>query len=185
MELLDIVNDNNELIGKIEDRKIVHEIGLWHREVAVIIINEEGKMLLEKRAPTKKQSPNKWALCAGHIEAGDIPENAIVREMKEEIGVDVSINDLEFIKVAKRNIKFNDSLYNRAFQYTYFWRTDKKENEFTVQQEELTEVRYFDMEEVKSRVINKDKSFAFSDEEYITDIINIVEKKIKNKGEVL
>lgn len=134
-------------------------------------------MLLEKRAPTKKQSPNKWALCAGHIEAGDIPENAIVREMKEEIGVDVSIDKLEFIKPAVRNIKFNDNLYNRAFQYTYFWITDKKESEFTVQLEELTEVRYFDIEEVKNRVINKDKNFAFSDEEYITDIINIVEKK--------
>lgn len=152
-------------------------MGLWHREVAVIIVNKEGKMLLEKRAPTKKQSPNKWAFCAGHIEAGDIPENAIVREMKEEIGVDVSIDKLEFIKPAVRNIKFNDNLYNRAFQYTYFWITDKKESEFTVQLEELTEVRYFDIEEVKNRVINKDKNFAFSDEEYITDIINIVEKK--------
>lgn len=58
-----------------------------------------------------------------------------------------------------------------------FWITDKKESEFTVQLEELTEVRYFDIEEVKNRVINKDKNFAFSDEEYITDIINIVEKK--------
>lgn len=177
MELLDIVNENNELTGDIVEREIVHEMGLWHREVAVIIVNKEGKMLLEKRAPTKKQSPNKWALCAGHIEAGDIPENAIVREMKEEIGVDVSIDKLEFIKPAVRNIKFNDNLYNRAFQYTYFWITDKKESEFTVQLEELTEVRYFDIEEVKNRVINKDKNFAFSDEEYITDIINIVEKK--------
>lgn len=97
--------------------------------------------------------------------------------MKEEIGVDVSIDKLEFIKPAVRNIKFNDNLYNRAFQYTYFWITDKKESEFTVQLEELTEVRYFDIEEVKNRVINKDKNFAFSDEEYITDIINIVEKK--------
>lgn len=177
MELLDIVNENNELTGDIVEREIVHEMGLWHREVAVIIVNKEGKILLEKRAPTKKQSPNKWALCAGHIEAGDIPENAIVREMKEEIGVDISIDELEFIKPAVRNIKFNDNLYNRAFQYTYFWITDKKESEFTVQQEELTEVRYFDIEEVKNRVINKDKNFAFSDEEYITDIINIVEKK--------
>ncbi len=136
-------------------------------------------MLLEKRAPTKKQSPNKWALCAGHIEAGDIPENAIVREMKEEIGVDVSINELEFIKTAIRNIKFNNDLYNRAFQYTYFWKTDKKESEFIVQEEELTQVKYFDIEEVKNKVINKDKKFAFAEEKYINEIINIVEEKIR------
>ena len=55
MELLDVVNENNELTGDIVEREIVHEMGLWHREVAVIIVNKEGKMLLEKRAPTKKQ----------------------------------------------------------------------------------------------------------------------------------
>lgn len=48
MELLDIVNENNELTGDIVEREIVHEMGLWHREVAVIIVNKEGKMLLEK-----------------------------------------------------------------------------------------------------------------------------------------
>lgn len=179
MELLDVVNENNELTEDIVEREIVHEMGLWHREVAVIIVNEEGKMLLEKRAPTKKQSPNKWALCAGHIEAGDIPENAIVREMKEEIGVDVSIDELEFIKPAVRNIKFNDNLYNRAFQYTYFWRTDKKENEFIVQKEELTEVKFFEIQEIKDKVKLKDENLAFADEEYIDEIISIVEEKMK------
>ena len=181
MELLDVVDENNKLTGQIIDREIVHEKGLWHREVAVIIINEEGKMLLEKRALNKKQSPNKWALCAGHIEAGDIPENAIVREMKEEIGVIVSIDDLEFIKVAKRNVKFNDNLYNRAFQYTYFWVTDKKENNFIVQKEELTEVKYFEIADVKKLCKLHDKTLAFADEEYIDEIINIVENKIKNE----
>lgn len=179
MELLDVVDEENKLTGNIIDREIIHETGLWHREVAVIIVNEEGKMLLEKRAPTKKQSPNKWALCAGHIESGDIPENAIVREMKEEIGVDISINDLEFIKIAKRNVKFNDKLYNRAFQYTYFWRTDKKENEFIVQQEELTEVKFFEIGNVKKLCKQHDRNLAFSDEEYIDEIISIVEEKIK------
>lgn len=180
MELLDIVNENNELTGDIVEREIVHEMGLWHREVAVIIVNKEGKMLLEKRAPTKKQSPNKWGLCAGHIEAGDIPENAIVREMKEEIGVDISIDELEFIKTAVRDIKFNDNLYNREFQYTYFWITDKREGEFVVQEEELTEVRFFEVQEIKDKVKSKDKDIAFSNEEYIDEIISIVEEKIKN-----
>ena len=45
MELLDIVDENNNLTGKSLDREIVHKDGLWHREVAVIILNEEGKML--------------------------------------------------------------------------------------------------------------------------------------------
>ena len=179
MELLDIVDENNNLTNKVIDREIVHKEGLWHREVAVIILNKEGKMLLEKRAPTKKQSPNKWALCAGHIEAGDIPENAIVREMKEEIGVKVSIDELDFLKVAKRDIKFNNEQYNRAFQYTYYWLTDKKESDFTVQIEELTEVKFFDLKDIKNAVKDKDRNYAFANEEYIDEILNLAEEKIK------
>lgn len=181
MELLDLVDENNNLTGKSIDREIIHKEGLWHREVAVIIINEEGKMLLEKRSPLKKQSPNKWALCAGHIEAGDNPEKAIVREMEEEIGVKISIDDLEFLKVAKRDVKFNEEQYNRAFQYTYLWRTNKKESDFKVQIEELTEVRFFSIKEVKEAVENNDNNFAFSKEEYINEILFLAESKILNK----
>jgi len=177
MELLDVVDENNNLTGDVIDREIVHKEGLWHREVAVIILNEQGKMLLEKRSPTKKQSPNKWALCAGHIEAGDKPENAIVREMQEEIGVKVDISQLEFLKVARRDIKFRDEQYNRAFQYTYLWRTSKKEEDFTVQIEELTEVKYFDIKEIEEAMKNKDNNFAFAKEEYINEILNLAEDR--------
>ena len=55
MEILDVVDENNNLTGKTEDRKIVHEKGLWHREVAAWIMNEKGEVLLQKRAPSKKK----------------------------------------------------------------------------------------------------------------------------------
>lgn len=34
MELLDIVDENNEITGQVEERKIVHEKNLWHRHVS-------------------------------------------------------------------------------------------------------------------------------------------------------
>lgn len=83
MEYLDVVDENNNLTGKIEERNIIHEKGIWHREVAVWIMNEQGKILLQKRASTKKQEPNKWAICAGHIDAGETVENAILRELEK------------------------------------------------------------------------------------------------------
>ena len=44
MELLDVVDENNNLIGIKEDKSIIHEKGLLHREIAVIIQNENGKL---------------------------------------------------------------------------------------------------------------------------------------------
>ena len=49
MELLDVVDDNNNLIGLSEDRKIVHEKNLWHRHVSCWIMNSKGKILLQKK----------------------------------------------------------------------------------------------------------------------------------------
>lgn len=50
MELLDIVDENNNLIGKAEERNIVHEKGLWHRHVGAWIMNEKGEILFQKSA---------------------------------------------------------------------------------------------------------------------------------------
>lgn len=178
MELLDIVDKDNNLTGEIVDREIVHETGLFHREVAVIIINENNEVLLEKRAPSKKQSSNKWVLCAGHIEAGDKPENAIIREIKEEIGLDLQIKDLEFLKICKRCRKFNCNQYNNAYMYVYMYKTKRKLSEYIIQKEEVSEVKYFDLIELEKQIKNGNEEFAFTKEEYIIEIINIVKNKI-------
>lgn len=86
------------LTGKTEERNIIHEKGIWNREVAVWIMNE----ILQKRASTKKQEPNKWAICAGHVDTGETVETAIIRELEE----------VKYFKVEELQ-----DLYNEAFQW--------------------------------------------------------------------
>ena len=50
MEYLDIVDEQNNLTGKTEERDIIHEKGLWHREISVWIMNQKGEVLLQKRS---------------------------------------------------------------------------------------------------------------------------------------
>ena len=176
MELLDIVDEKNNITGKIVDREIVHKDGLWHREVGVIIINEKGELLLEKRSATKKQSPNKWAICAGHIESGDIPENAIVREIKEEIGIDVKFEDLQFLDVFKRNKKFENGQENNTFIYIYVYKTKNKIEDYTIQIEELSEVKYFPKDKIENALKENNLDYAFYDEHYIKDILNRIKE---------
>ena len=42
MELIDVIDENNNLIGKIEDKDVVHGTGMWHREISVWIMNRKG-----------------------------------------------------------------------------------------------------------------------------------------------
>ena len=178
MEYFDVVDENNNLTGQIEERQIVHSKGLWHREVAVWVINEKGELLLQKRSANKKQSPNKWALCAGHIDAGETPEASIVREIEEEIGLKVTIDELEQIYISKKDIVLENGQYNNRFQYTYVLRTNKKIEEYKIQYEELSELKYITLDELKRIMETQDEQYTFSNQSYMYDIIKILEKII-------
>lgn len=178
MEYFDIVDEDNNLTGKTEEREIVHTTGLWHREVAVWVINEKGELLLQKRSASKKQAPNKWALCAGHIDAGETPENSIVREIEEEIGLKVTIDDLEPIGVIKKEMNLGNGQYNNNFQYMYILKTNKKIEEYKIQYEELSELKYITLAELKMILETKDSDYTFSEHIYMQDIIKKLEEII-------
>lgn len=62
--------------------------------VAGALINEKGELLLAERPPDKTMA-GVWEPPGGKIEAGETPEQALVRELKEEVGIDVQEEDLE------------------------------------------------------------------------------------------
>ncbi|MEZ5691536.1 MAG: 8-oxo-dGTP diphosphatase MutT [Rickettsiales bacterium] len=62
--------------------------------VAAALINDEGKILLARR-PEGKRLAGKWEFVGGKVEEGEIPEEALVRELKEELGIKVAKEDLE------------------------------------------------------------------------------------------
>lgn len=57
--------------------------------IGAVIINPEGKVLLAKRGPKAKNERGKWEFPGGSVEFGDTMEDTIIREMKEELGVEI------------------------------------------------------------------------------------------------
>ena len=180
MELLDVVDENNNLTGRQEDREIVHREGLWHREVAIWIVNEKGEILLQRRAASKKQHPNKWAITAGHIDSGEEPLEVAKRETLEEIGLDLEENEIEFLFIQKSERKFSEVQYNRMFNYIYYAKTNKDISEFTIQEEELSELKYISLKEFEKAIESQDEEFVFSKSPYISKIISILKNKEEN-----
>lgn len=79
---------------------------------AIILENDKGEFLLYLRdnKPTIP-FPDHWDLIGGHVEEGETPEQALVREVKEELGID--LKDYKFFRVyecltgdAYENIKY-------------------------------------------------------------------------------
>lgn len=56
-----------------------------------VIVNEAGKILIDKRLPTGLMA-NLWEFPGGKIEAGETPQDCIIREIKEELGVTIEID---------------------------------------------------------------------------------------------
>ena len=57
--------------------------------VAVALIDPDGRVLIAKR-PEGKQLAGMWEFPGGKVESGERPEQALIRELKEELGIDVN-----------------------------------------------------------------------------------------------
>ncbi len=94
MELLDYVNERDEVIGQ-KSRKEVYNEMLTHRIVHVFVVNDRGELAVQMRSKECGFKPLHWGMsAAGHVQAGETYELAGVRELKEELGVEVPITYL-------------------------------------------------------------------------------------------
>ena len=144
MELIEIVDENGNFTGQVMDKEEAHDKNLLHNEVGIFIINDKKEILLEKRSANKRFNPNKWGLCAGHVDAYETLEEAALREIKEEVGLDVSIEEL--IPYGEKEVTIKDS--NSHITYFYYVKCNKKEDEFIIQEEELSKVKWFNIDEI-------------------------------------
>ena len=55
--------------------------------VAVALVDVDGRVLIAKRPPGKKMA-GLWECPGGKVDAGETPEQALIRELKEELGID-------------------------------------------------------------------------------------------------
>ncbi|MDO8495126.1 MAG: NUDIX domain-containing protein [bacterium] len=132
MEIVDIINKQDEVVGQ-KTRKESHAQHLLHRSVHVMILNSEREILLQLRKRDKRNYPLFWSCSVGgHVYSGEKPEEAVYREMQEEIGIRT---DLEFVG---KFIVDDATEYEMVF--VYFGKFD---GPFVFQEEEMEKAQFF------------------------------------------
>lgn len=91
-EILDLVDENDEIIGRVVKSEANQDSNLLHREIAVMIYDNQKRVLVQQRSKKKKVYPGYWTLsCAGHVPRGMDPLEAAHKELKEELGFDTNL----------------------------------------------------------------------------------------------
>lgn len=84
--LILIVDEHDNPIGAASKEEAWRE-GLWHRIVHVVVEDEQGRILLQKRSKRMELQPGRWTDSAsGHVDAAEAYETAARREYCEELG---------------------------------------------------------------------------------------------------
>ena len=153
IEYFDVLNEKGEFTNQIKNREVCHNKGLWHKAVVVFIISTDNKkVLLQQRSANKKLWPNLWDITAGgHVLSGEFGYQTVIRETKEEIGIDITKNDLEFIG-GTRSENISGNIINRHFNEFYIVHKDVDVNDIVLQEDEVQNIKWFDKEEVINRI---------------------------------
>ena len=168
MELIDVIDENGNSTGEVLTREEIHKQNKLHWEVVIIVVNNHNEVLIQKRSPNKASNPNKWSVCSGHVDSGETPINAAQRELEEEIGLNCELEDLKVLIEKEINISdFNSNIRN------YYWLySNKKEDDFILQKEEVSEVKWGAIDTIIQELNNdSDKYVIKKDKKYILELL--------------
>lgn len=177
MEKLDILDESGMKTGIQESRDIVHLKGLLHSEVTAFIYTESGKILVQKRSNNKKMYNNCWSTTGGHVLAGETNEQALIREINEELGVNVSNSDIKYVLTYKSS-KTKGKVINNKFMNIYLVKISDNIDKFNIQNEELSDVKYISIEELEEIVNTRNENYKFPQktEQVVKEIKQILKK---------
>lgn len=123
-EYFDLVDSEGRPLGRAKPRDDVHRDGDWHRSAHIWVFSSDGRLLFQRRAPDKDTWPGTLdASVGGHYRAGEGAEEAIVREAREELGIDVVPAELMLLGV-RRVESLEPGIIDRELQDVYLLRRD-------------------------------------------------------------
>jgi len=161
IELIDLLTPDGRPTGARKPKHEVHRDGDWHRAAHVWIIASDGRILLQRRSPRKENNPNLWDVsAAGHLSAGETAIDAAVRETREELGLNISRDELKLVATMREScVLNNNTYYDNEFHEIFVVRRDADIDALTLDLEEVAEVKWADD-------LRPDDSFVPHAEEY-------------------
>ena len=146
MEYLQVFDENkkalNEKISR--DEKYTLHDGKYFMLVLIFIENKKGEFLLQK---TSKSKGSCIASTGGHVTYGDSSLETVVKECKEELGIEIPTNNIKYVETI---------LYKNCYLDTYYTKMELDPKKLTLQLEEVESVKWYTKEEIAELIKNNE-----------------------------
>lgn len=148
MELWDIYDENKQPTGRTMVRDDWNmKDDEFHLTVQAAIMRPDGRFLITRRKLTKSWGAGWWEVSGGGVLAGETSREAVIREVREETGLDVTSAKSDLAFTYRRD---NHEEKNNYFVDVYRFELDFDESDVTVQEEEVEEFRLATLEEIRA-----------------------------------
>lgn len=162
MECFDVYNKYGEKTGETVERREAHAKGICHRVIHLWIVNAQNQLLFQQRSADKDAGANLWYVSVGgHIESGEAIEATLIRETKEELGLDISgfTDKIDYLFTFKEIKRENDGAFiDDEFYDVFVLKADFPIAQMTLQAEEVQAVGYIGFDAFKKAVASGDKT---------------------------
>ena len=149
-ELIDILTPEGKPTGKTALKSEAHKNGWFHATVHIWLFTSDEKILLQKRALTKKVFPGLWDISvAGHIGAGEEVLESAKREVLEEIGLELDEKDLIKIGTRIHQVSHPNGIQDNEHHHVFIAELKVPLATLTIQEEEVAEIKLFDLSVLK------------------------------------
>ncbi len=155
-EALILVDEQDQELGVLSKGEAHDGQGILHRAFSVFLFDDDGRLLIQQRAPGKRLWPGFWAnSCCSHPRAGETMPEATMRRMEEELGL---VTQLQFIYKFRYQAHYQDLGSEHELCWVYLGRM--KPEQLAPNPEELAAWQFLPAEQIDALVADPDQPVA-------------------------
>ncbi|SFW73455.1 Isopentenyldiphosphate isomerase [Sinomicrobium oceani] len=179
-EYVDILDDQGNYTGKVLLKSEVHAKGLFHPTIHVWLFTGKDEVVLQKRSSLKDIFPGHWDVSvAGHIAAGEAPLQSAIRETREELGLEVSPDELQKIGTYTTVKQHRPTIVDRELHHIYICRLTSSPERLILQESEVEAVKLMKINDFLHAIRIPDASDAYvcHPEDYYKPVFDAIRQK--------
>jgi len=169
-DMYEVLDEHGHKTGQILDRPTIHNQQLWHETVNVWIINSQGELLMQLRAPNVEISPDVWDVTVGtHLRPNEAPDEAALRALKNTFALEATTDELRHLFNLQSANPMPENHKHNVFEHVFLLQADPDITKFAYDKAKIADLAWVPLNKLMMEIGNaetKDHYFPRSTNYY-------------------